>query len=303
MKKILLAASALCFFLACNEADTIFKTVEQEKLAPPLGLRSVTQDRQVTLFWYTSNYEKDFGGYFVFMATGNYTHLSSDSSINTSVFTKVDSVSFSGPSDEVISRQIKGLTNGTTYSFVVVSYNKKDKSKISYPSNIVADTPRPEVQTVILKSASTNDVKGDDSQAGFDFGTLQVVAVPATGYTGGEADIINEAFDPSASKQNIRPWIAGMNGAGVQDLGYMDSLDETDIAPEQGYSEPGKSIAVLLGHVYAIKTGDNHYGKILITRIGDASNNYEIEFNAAVQLKTGDRNYKTSNFLYQLGIH
>lgn len=36
MKKILLAASALCFFLACNEADTIFKTVEQEKLAPPL---------------------------------------------------------------------------------------------------------------------------------------------------------------------------------------------------------------------------------------------------------------------------
>ncbi|MDZ7380124.1 MAG: hypothetical protein ONB06_12365, partial [candidate division KSB1 bacterium] len=118
--------------------------------------------------------------------------------------------------------------------------------------------------------------------------------------TDGVVDLVNEAFDPSPTNQNIRPWIAGMNGAGVQDLGYMSELDAADIAPEQGYSRTGESIAALLGHVYAVRTGDNRYGKLIITQIAA---DYSITFNAAFQQQAGNRNYKVSDLLWQIGVH
>ncbi len=295
-------------FFACDKASTIYETLDKTKMSPPLGLRSVTQNGQVTLFWYTSNYEKNFGGYYIFRAEGDLTSQSADSALS-SAFVKVDSLAINSAnasnviySDKMQSAVIKGLTNGRTYSFAVVAYNRKDKKEISYPSNIVADTPRPDIQSVVLKSASTGQVAGDDANAGFDFNTFKVVAVPPTGYTSDNgADIINEAFDPSRGT-DIRPWLSGMNGAGLQDLGYMSELDAADVAPERGYSDPGKSIAVLLGHVYAVKTGDNRYGKLLITNIGGAPD-YAITFNAAFQTQTGNRNYKHVPLNYQLGIH
>jgi hypothetical protein len=310
MKKNLFISFMLVILLVifgCGDENKIFNTIEKEDLAPPLGLRSVTQNEQVTLFWYTSNYEDDFGGYFIFQAEGDYTASSSDSSINESIFSKVDSLEFSDPSDAVVSVVITGLTNGTTYSFTVVSFDKDDKEKISFPSNVVKDTPRPDISTVSITSASTGDVAGDDTHAGFDFHNFDVVAVPdALGPTytteDGIVDMVNEAFDPSAGNTNIRPWIAGMNGAGLQDLGYMDDLDDSDMAPVTGYSANGKSISVLLGHVYAIRTGDDHYGKLVITQIDSVENNYAITFNAALQLNSGDRNYKIKDINYQLGI-
>ena len=95
-----------------------------------------------------------------------------------------------------------------------------------------------------------------------------------------------------------------MNDGGLQDLGYMTDLNEADMAPSDGYSEEGKSIAVLLGHVYAVKTGDNHYGKLIITNIGGAPD-YAITFNAAFQMQAGNRNYKPVPFAWGdlLGIH
>ncbi|MDZ7332468.1 MAG: hypothetical protein ONB31_10865 [candidate division KSB1 bacterium] len=279
------------------------KVVEsKEKLSPPLGLRSVTGNQQVTLFWFTSNYENDFQGYYILRAIGDFTNQTRDSVLSAD-FTVVDSLPVSGYSDGLVSKVVGNLTNGVTYSFAVVSYAYFGE-QISFPSNVIKDTPRPEIKSVRLKSASTGQVSGDDSQAGFDFNTFKVVPVPAVGYTSTNgADIINEAFDPS-SAGNIRCWLAGMNGGGLQDLGYMDDLDDADVAPAAGYSEEGKSIAVLLGHVYAIKTGDNHFGKILITNIGGAPD-YAITFNAAFQLQEGNRNYKPMPMSWKslLGIH
>lgn len=309
MKKYLFGGVILALLvMACDKAETVFETLDKTKMSPPLGLRSVTQNGQVTLFWYTSNYEKNFGGYFIFKAEGDFSHLSSDSTLS-SAFVKVDSLEINKAnastvlySDKMQSAVVRGLTNGKTYSFAVVAYNRKDKKEISYPSNIVVDTPRPDIMSVTIKSASTAQVTGDDSKAGFDFNTFQVVPVPATGYTSNNgADIINEAYDPSKAG-DIRPWLAGMNGAGLQDLGYMDDLDGADIAPAQGYSAEGKSIAVLLGHVYAVKTGDNRYGKLLVTAIGGAPD-YSVTFNAAFQTQAGNRNYKQTSWYYQLGIH
>jgi len=273
----------------------------REKLAPPLGLHSVTGNGKVSLFWYTSNYEETFQGYYIFRANGDLTSQSGDSSL-TSAFTIVDSVQFNRYSSGLVNKTISNLSNGQTYSFAVVAYAFFGE-QISYPSNIINDTPRPEINSVTLKSASTAQVPGDDSKAGFDFNTLTVVSVPAVGYTSTNgADIINEAFDPG-SKGDIRSWLAGMNGGGLQGLGYMDNLDAADIAPADGYSEEGKSIAVLLGHVYAVKTGDNHYGKLIITNIGGAPD-YSITFNAAFQTQAGNRNYKAipEDISYLLGI-
>jgi len=276
-------------------------TTSKEKLSPPLGLHSVTGNGMVSLMWYTSNYEQTFQGYYIYQANGDLTSQTSDSSLTTA-FILVDSVQVSGFSDELVSKTIHDLSNGQTYSFAVTAYSFYGE-QISYPSNIIKDTPRPEITSVVLKSASTSQVTGDDTQAGFDFNTFTVVEVPAAGYTNTNgADIINEAFDPSKAN-NIRPWLAGMNGGGLQDLGYMKNLDGADIAPEDGYSEEGKSIAVLAGHVYAVKTGDNHYGKLIVTEVGGAPD-YPITINAAFQTQAGNANYKAlPDVLFMLGIH
>lgn len=274
----------------------------KEKLSPPLGLHSVTGNKEVTLFWFTSNYEADFQGYYIFKASGDLTGQTSDSSLS-AAFAIVDSLPVSGYSDGLVSKTIKNLTNGETYSFAVLAYAYWGE-QISYPSNVIKDSPRPEIMSVKLKSASTTQVSGDDSQAGFDFNTFAVVQVPTAGYTSDNgSDIINEAFDPS-KLGDIRSWLAGMNGGGLQDLGYMTDLSEADMAPAAGYSDEGKSIAVLLGHVYAVKTGDNHYGKLIITNIGGAPD-YAITFNAAFQMQAGNQNYKPIPFDWNnlLGIH
>lgn len=276
-------------------------TTDKEKLSPPLGLHSVTGNNTVSLFWYTSNYETTFQGYYIFQATGDLTGQSSDSSLS-AAFTLVDSVSLSGNSDALVNKTLEGLTNGQTYSFAVVSYAYWGE-QISFPSNIIKDTPRPEITSITIKSASTLQVTGDDTQAGFDFNSFTVVEVPASGYTNDNgSDIVNEAFDPGKGT-NIRSWFSGMNGGGLQDLGYMSDLSGADIAPAEGYSDEGKSIAVLPGHVYAIKTGDNHYGKLIVTNIGGAPD-YAVSFNAAFQMQAGNKNYKAlPNPLFMLGIH
>ena len=92
-------------------------------------------------------------------------------------------------------------------------------------------------------------------------------------------------------------------GCGLQDLGYMDDLDGSDFAPELGYSDEGKSISVIAGHVYAVKTGGNSYGKLIVTDISGSADNYAITFNAAFQAQQGNRNYKVVDWRQMLGIY
>ncbi len=67
-------------FFDCDMAETIFKTPEKSKLAPPLGLRAESQNGKVTLFWFDSNYEEEFQDYYIFQASGDLTDQTSDSS-------------------------------------------------------------------------------------------------------------------------------------------------------------------------------------------------------------------------------
>ncbi|MFN0151445.1 MAG: fibronectin type III domain-containing protein [bacterium] len=276
----------------CN--DNPIETVNEDELAPPLGLESITGNGRVTLTWFTSNFEDDFEGYIVFQANGD--HATDQSSEIDTIFTEVDRVEFNS-SGSPRSVTIDGLTNGTTYSFAIVAF-EDDGDKVSRTSNIISDTPRPSINTITITSASTNDVSGNDATAGFDFDGFDVTTVPndlaGNNYTDTNgSDIVHEAFDPGPENDNIRSWLSGMNGGDVQDLGFMGDLDDADVAPEEGYSQSGESVILTVGHVYAIHTGNNRFAKLIVTAILPPPN-ARVTFNAAFQTKLDDPNYKQS---------
>jgi len=289
-------ALAAAGFGGCDETGT--NTVDEDELAPPLGLASVTGDQEVTLIWYTSNFESGFEGYIVYQRDGDY-ETDRSSPLPTG-FVEVGRLPL-GQSGTQQSVQVEDLENGTTYSFAVCAY-RDGGSEISLASNIVTDTPRPDITSVTLTSASTGDVTGNDATAGFDFAGFAVESVPidlsGSGYTNNSGtDIVHEAFDPGQANLNIRSWLAGMNGAGVQDLGWMGNLNGSSEAPPEGYAEAGESVLLTVGHVYAVQTGDDHYAKLIVTSIQGPPANL-VTFNAAYQTKAGEPNY-----LPALGIH
>src|SRR5262245_9307646 len=61
---------------ACDDSVT---TLQPEKLAPPLGLQSVTGSGAVTLSWQASNYGEDRQGFQVYQATGTQPATPSES--------------------------------------------------------------------------------------------------------------------------------------------------------------------------------------------------------------------------------
>lgn len=252
------------------------------QIIPPLGLYSITKDKSVLLFWYTSNYEGDFNGYIVYYYEGDYGNSSPLRRVP-HCFEVADSLSSTHPSTGLDSLEIGGLTNGITYSFLVVAACD-NWSELSRTSNIITDTPRPETIGVKVYAYQV-----DATQAGFELSDFTIV--DCSGYSGGytpsgEGDIMYEYFNPGFG---ARPWIDGINGGGVLDMGYMSDWSEADEAPTEGYASPGHSIEAIMGHVYAIETGDNHYAKIQITDI--AGDGTWIEFKAAYQVDPGNAEF------------
>lgn len=271
----------LTLILGCTEEQIISPP---EELSPPLGLGSITGDEKVTLFWWCSNYEDELSGYIIYYRVGEFAGDPQESI--PSGFDVIDSVEVTPPCAELYWMDIDQLNNGTTYSFFVVAA-MDDWDKISHTSNIIEDTPRDE-------SVGENTIyayQSDQTRAGFelsDFTVVSCAGLDANYNTPlGVGDIMCERFDPGAG---VRAWIDGINGGEIQDVGHMSDWDDADEAPGSGYAESGHSIEAIMGHVYAIKTGDNHYAKIHITGI-DANYNW-IRFKAAYQPDPGNQEYK-----------
>jgi hypothetical protein len=274
----------------CEKTTTETKTVPAETLSPPLGLRSITGDREITLLWYTSNYESDLSGYEIYMVDSLYSEDTAPEEIP-SEFEKVSSHPKSSPCNTIQSRTISNLTNGTTYSFLVVAA-KDDWSKLSEPSNIINDTPRPETilseyDTIWASSVYKNKSGYELS----DFSVTNMTDIDTSDYhTGdGEGDFICEKINFQGGVE-YRLWFAGTNSGGVMDLGYMQDWDDADVAPQTGYAETGYSLTAIIGHVYAIETGDNHYGKVQVLDLEVAAG--WVSLKACYQMKTGERQYK-----------
>ncbi|MBD3334075.1 MAG: hypothetical protein GF355_01000 [Candidatus Eisenbacteria bacterium] len=273
-----LVAALVC--TGCTDEETI---VEPEELAPPLGLQSVTMDGGVRLSWWCSNYD-DLDGFKIYMDQG--THAGDPRQSPPAGFSVVDSIEVEPPCGEGVMLEVSGLDNGTTYSFLVVAA-KDDWRDISHTSNIIEDTPRQESATEM----TLWDFDTQPESAGLelsDFAIVDCTTLDAQYNTdSGLGDIMCETFNPGAG---TRAWIDGINGGQVQDLGFMSNWDNADMAPPEGYAAPGHSVEAIFGHVYAVRTGDGHYGKVQVLDI-DPELQW-IEVKAAFQPDQDNREYR-----------
>ncbi len=259
MKKLglLFICTTLIIALGCKEEETV--TAPPETLSPALGLYSITGDGQVSLGWYTSNYEEKFNGYLIYQYYGEYSGEASVDSIPAG-FEIVDTVEISGDPPVTVSRTIDGLDNGDTYSFLVVAA-MDDWGTISYTSNIIHDTPRHEVKSFVLSKPDSCAIKFSNTDPYFS----------KTYREDPTASIKWESFDAGTG------WRSGFCACDtlnqIQCLGFMSDWDFADEAPstqEEDYPYWRFSTAALENYVYAIRVQvgtEIHYGKIYVENI------------------------------------
>jgi hypothetical protein len=273
LKRIVLAFGVMAMTLATMGSgceDTI-NTLDPEDLAPPLGLTSVTGDESVTLHWQASNYGEDREGFQIYQLTGTASGTPEevpDNFDDTPI--EVDDDRDAG----AFSHTVTGLNNGTTYSFLVVAF-KDEGDEISRPSNIITDTPR-------QGSASTQILIQPNNSAFLDIHADPAVA---TLNSSSAADVQAQSFNAGLGD---RHGLVGVNGARIQDLGFVATWDEVDEAPLGGASYPNAdfSVQALTGHVYAVFTPDNRYGKIWVRSLN--SGNFGMQVSVAFQPQAGN---------------
>ena len=284
----LLAVVALLFLgvQGCEKKTT--EVVSAENLSPPVGLRSITGDVKITLLWYTSNYESNFNGYEIWRMDSLYSGSLTPQEIPPG-FVMVASIPKSGHCNTLQSFAQSGLTNGTTYSFLVVATNSENE--ISQPSNIINDTPRPETSEIDYDTLNIAPNKRGYELSNFNVTEMYDVDIDSLyNTTDGVGDFILERLNFPGGIDENRLWLAGTNGGGMMDLGYMKDWNDADIAPDTGYADPGYSVYAIAGHVYAIKTGDNHYGKIQLIEVKGKDG--WLSLKACYQTKEGEPQYK-----------
>jgi hypothetical protein len=237
--------------LACNPTSTT--TVAPNDLAPPLGLSSVTGTGAVTLQWQASNYGENREGFQVYQAAGSQASTPGNTIPAAFGTTPVATLTTSQDAGS-FSKTVTGLVDGTTYSFLVVAF-KDGGNTLSRPSDVVSDTPRRESPTLDLTNVAGNER----------FLTMYTDP-PAASISSTGAEILCQSFNAGAGD---RSGMVGQAGARIQDLGYASSWDEIDKVPlgAGSYPDATHSVEVLAGHVYAVFTGDNHYGKIWVSSL------------------------------------
>ena len=269
-QSVLLSLLILPLSAGCGEDGITL--ANPEDLAPPLGLTSVTGDESVTLMWQASNYDEGRQGFQVYQTTGTQTGTPEDIPVafGSAPVMETETATSAG----TFTATVDNLTNGVTYSFLVVAY-KDDGDKISRPSNIVVDTPRQE-------SAGTITLINGSGNARY----LDVSLDPAQPYTSSiGADVLAQSFNAGAGD---RHGMVGVNGARIQDLGYVPDWDEIDAAPGGvgSYPNASYSVEVLPGHVYAVFTGDNHYAKFWVISLNGG--NFGFTLRVAYQPQSGN---------------
>jgi len=253
-QKVLLALLFMILFLTGCQI-----VIQNDVPQVPTGLTSITGDYKVTLYWNPVS-APDFMQFNVYRSydpTGPYTIIGS----TVSAF-YVD----------------RDVCNGVTYYYAVTSVNY-DGNESELSREDVFDTPRPEGYGAVLwdRWEYPND-------AGFDLASECIVP-----YYSSDANIYLE----SDTCSGIYYLVAGAYNNDIQDFGYINSLDDIDYAPEEGWSNTGK-VEVIEGHGYVIWTNDNHFAKV---RIESICNDHVI-LSWAYQIDEGNRelSLKTSNF-------
>jgi len=241
---VLVLLLGVAFSGCCRDCDnnTVYDTVvvvDEFPPTPPDGVYSVTGNRIVTIFW-NPNREPDLAGYAVYY---NY-----DGGLSYNLLTEV-------PADQTWYED-KNLINGETKFYAVVAYDTEGLvSELSYED--VFDTPRPEGVDLVL-----NDYLGQNNHlSGYRFasltGSAQAWDDPATHIYFGTPNGEYTLFTARA-------------GVDIQDYGYVESMDEVDWAPTNGWALLPKT-ALIPGHSYIVRIldvqGRYNFAKIYIAEL------------------------------------
>jgi len=199
--------------------------------APPQGAYPVTGDRTVTLFWWP-NTEPDLAGYNVYWryeGERNFRFLAS-----TRDYYYID----------------RGLTNGTTYEYVVTAFDIAGNE--SADSALMFDTPRPEGFNLKLYNYEKRNLGGNYLLNAYDFSAFR----RTDWATDEEADIFYSYADG----------LYLMEGADemtdIQDAGYI-AIEDVDWAPDGGWSGTGTA-ELIMGHSYVVWTRTNNFAKFQV---------------------------------------
>jgi len=154
------------------------------------------------------------------------------------------------------------VTNGFTYFYAVtaVDYNGNE-SDLSYES--IFDTPRPEDWD--LEVGDYDDIAGVDFSGYYNHMIQPWDDWDTDMYLFWDEDDGSYAF---ASRDVLID--DEVFGTDIQYAGYVDTLDELDWAPSDGWStEVADVVNLYEGHAYWVWTWDNHFAKFRVTHIGD----------------------------------
>jgi hypothetical protein len=235
---VLLAAIALgsgVLLSGCDEYGEHGEHHSPDWRAPaaPQGLRSVTGDEEVRLYWY-ANTEDDLDGYKIYRSTEPRGYFPRIASVGRHATEFID--------DEV--------ENGVTYYYAIAAYDRSgNESELS--DNTVYDTPRPEGYSLRLSNANR-----EPDESGYDFSARSTANCHNL-----DADIYYWQTEQDGA------WMIATDRSeteftDIQDAGYV-SLDQIDVAPSSGWA-PNGEVELIVGHSYIVWTWDNHYAKFRV---------------------------------------
>jgi len=216
----------------------------------PRGIYTETGDEMVILTW-IANPEPDLAAYRVYWSDaydGAYAFLG-----QTTTESYID----------------YGAPNGVTVYYAVTAVDRSgNESELSH--DVAYDTPRPEGHGVVLPN-----YRYDPNRSGYDFST----------YTVGPFDdqYTDIFFEHTGGIYYLNVWM----DTDIQDVGYTESLYDVGYAPSAGWS-PTKDAMLIAGHTYVVRTWDNHYAKVRVRSLSDAS----VTFDWAYQLQAGNTRLK-----------
>jgi len=249
-KLLLSALIAGAMLSGCETTKTVYVTPpDTTPPSVPRGVRSVTGDGTVSIYWYGST-EEDLAGYRVWRADSE--------GADYVVVSRIDADP-RDPGDPPVDWQYDDthrIANGHTYYYAVSAFDFDDnESDLSYED--VFDTPRPAGENVLLDADRP-------SIAAFAF--ADEIPVPH-GDSRGDIELV---YDPDLDVLYIE---AIHNDTYVQDFGFTASLDDVDWAPENGWSALHRA-EVIRGHSYVAQIYRDpesslaNYAKLRVTSTG-----------------------------------
>ena len=270
--RVLLGASAglAVLGLLAGGCDSTDRPVRPPNPSAPFSLSTVTGDREVTLHWQAGD-DAGRSGFAIYQASGALAASAPNTippAFGARPVATIDAASNAGD----FTAQVIGLTDGTTYSFLVVALSHSE-GEPSRPSNIVSDTPRIESGLISFEPVGVGRF--------LNLSTLP----PYPASDSSNADIVCQVVNTGAG---LRPGIAAINGARIQDRGWVASWDEVDKAPlgSAAYPVEPYALQVLPRHVYVVYTWHNHYAKIWV----DDVHSYDLGYDMRVAFQSAEAN-------------